>query len=453
VLDAVASAAADTAGAVRAAALEILAESADPRAVTVALRALEEDSSAMVRAVAAALLAHVGGPGRAAALGRAVEDPDPDVRATAVDALPIDVAPDVLAVLHRALKDPDERVWRPALIRVIRSDRGDLAGTWMAIRDSEPRKRRELIRAVEGAGEDQVARLGLRYAEAPDWADRALAIEVLARARTPASIQAILDALEDPDPVVRRAAAGALRSVRTVRAVSALSQALGDPAPDVRMEVVRALSLIDDDRVLDPLVGALKDPAMSVREVAADALARWRSPGVARRLAAALRTPELRRPAGALLERMGLTAVEPLVEVITGQDHEVAAVAGALLSRIAGAETFVTRLSSRDRSVRRTAVEVLGAIGGPTSSEALITALGDPDPEVRVRVAALLGELADPRALEPLKRAYLADPVPEVATAAEDALRRLGGMPGRPASADAPLQIREGDGIAGPQEP
>jgi HEAT repeat protein len=453
VLDAVAAAAGDTSGAVRATALEVLAESADARAATVAVRALEDDSSALVRAVAAALLAHQGGPGRAAALARAVEDPDPDVRATAMEALPTEVEPVVLPVLHRALKDPDDRVWRPALARVIRSDREDLAGTWKAIRDSEPAKRRELIRAVEGAGEDEVARLGLRYAEALDWADRALAIEVLARARTPAAIQAILDALVDPDPVVRRAAASALRSVRTVRAVPALAQSLSDPAPDVRMESVRALSLIDDDRVLDPLVGALKDPAMSVREAATDALARWRSPGVARRLAGALRTPELRRQAGALLERMGRAAVEPLVEVITGEDHEVAAVAGALLSRIAGAEGFVRSLSSRDPEVRRTAVEVLGAIGGPTSSEALITALGDPDPAIRVRVAALLAELADPRALEPLKRAYMADPVPEVAAAAEDALRRLGGMPGRPASSDAPVEIRDGDGIAGSQEP
>ena len=178
------------------------------------------------------------------------------------------------------------------------------------------------------------------------------------------------------------------------------------------------------------LVEALKDPAIRVREMAAEALARWRSPGVARRLAAALESPDLRRPAEALLEGMGQTAVEPLVDLIVEGAREVAGVAGALLDRIAGPGPFLERLSSRRPHERLRAVEVLGAIDGPTASEWLMASLADPDPEVRGRAVTLLGELGDPRAAELLKQVFLNDPVGGVSSAAEEALRRLGGPAG-----------------------
>jgi hypothetical protein len=47
-------------------------------------------------------------------------------------------------------------------------------------------------------------------------------------------------------------------------------------------------------------------------------------------------------------------------------------------------------------------------------------------------VVVLLGELGDPRALDPLRQVFLNDPVHDVATAAEVALRQIGGLPGDP---------------------
>jgi HEAT repeat protein len=126
---------------------------------------------------------------------------------------------------------------------------------------------------------------------------------------------------------------------------------------------------------------------------------------------------------------MGRSAVEPLVEVILQGDRELAGVAGALLDRITGPDPFLERLSSRHPPERLQAVEVLGAIDGPTASEWLMASLTDPDPSVRIRAVTLLGELGDPRAMEPLKQVFLGDPVPEVAAVAGEALRRLGSMP------------------------
>jgi HEAT repeat protein len=266
-------------------------------------------------------------------------------------------------------------------------------------------------------------------------------------------IQVVIDALEDPDPMVRRTAATALGELRTVQAVEALGRALSDPQAFVRVEAARALGLIDDDAVLPPLISALKDPATRVREVAGEALGRWRSPAVARRLAVALGSPDLRRAAGRLLAAMGAPAVEPLVEVVLEAERDLAIVAGGLLERITGPEPFVRQLSSRDPDDRMRAVEVLGAIDGPSSSEWLVASLADPEQAVRIRVVELLAELGDPRSLEPLKQVFLSDPVADVSAAAERALRRLGGMPpeGRHdplAPVDLPEESSEGMGPA-----
>ncbi len=430
----------DSSAPVRRAALEVLVEGADPEAVGIAQQVLEEDASAPVRATAVRLLARAGGARRMAALERALVDPDPDVRATTVEALPRRLSAEASQVLLAALADEDERVWRAAVPHLTDLLDGDLPLLWSVFRQSPQPKREEIARAVERSHPERLVAMAESHATAPDWADRALAVEVAARAGSEQALRVVMDALGDPDPVVRRAAATALGEARSARAVDALSQALSDPEVGVRVETVRALGAIDDDSVLPPLISALKDPGVGVQQAAAEMLARWRSPGVARRLAAALASPDLRRAVGSLLESIGAAAVEPLVEVIPRADRETAAAAGALLERIAGPEPFVRRLSSRVPEERLRAVETLGAMTGPGASDRLVGSLDDPDRAVRIRAAGLLGDLGDPRAAESLTRAFLNDPVPEVSAAAEEALRRLGGIPpARPAEAGPAL--------------
>jgi HEAT repeat protein len=67
-------------------------------------------------------------------------------------------------------------------------------------------------------------------------------------------------------------------------------------------------------------------------------------------------------------------------------------------------------------------------MGGPEGAEALLGVLGDPEVRIRTRAATLLGAMGERRAVRPLKRMLLSDPVPEVAAAAEAALRRLGSV-------------------------
>jgi HEAT repeat protein len=332
-------------------------------------------------------------------------------------------------MLLPALHDQDERVWQASLRHLAAlSDQG-LPLLWVALRESPGPKREELVRSIERSDPDRLGSLALQNVNARDSTDRVLATELAARAGTPESTAAVVAALSDPDPLVRRTAAAAMSTLRTPSGVGALSRSLSDPQAEVRVEAVRALGMVDDDGVPPVLIAALKDPELRVREMAAEALTRWHSPAVARRLAAALAAPDLRRPAGDVLVRMGKTAVEPLIEVITGDDVEAAAAAGALLERIAGVPAFAEHLSSVDPEERLRAVQVLGAMGGSAAADALLETLSDPDVRIRARSATLLGAMGELRAVKPLRRMFLSDPVSEVAGAAESALRMLGTVP------------------------
>ena len=424
----------DSAGAVRLAVLEAFADSGDPGAERLATELLRDDSSAAVRAFAVHVLARLPGDAAGRALSQALSDPDPDVRATAVEGLAegwwsSTHIQSPVTLLLAALHDEDDRVARAATARVATLPESELPAIWSAIHSAGPRVRADLVRAIEVFDPARLARLAGSNAQAPDPADRALAVDLAARAAVPESTRIVVEALSDPDPVVRRTAASAMSAIRAPAAVQALARSLSDPQADVRVEAVRALGLIDDDAVPSILIEAMKDPEVMVRTTAADALLRWRSPAVARRLASALGQADLRRPASDVLEKMGPAAVPPLVEVVTGSDPIAAAVAGGLLARISGPDRFVETLRSTDPEERLRAVEVVGAIGGRTASDALVASLTDPDVRVRVRSATLLGSLGDPRSVRSLRRVFLSDPVMEVAAAAEAALRALGDHP------------------------
>jgi HEAT repeat protein len=417
----------DASATVRVAALEVFGHSGDELTIEVAQRVLERDSSPVVRATAISVIGRAGLDQRSTSLAQALADPDPDVRATAVEVLPAGMGRHAADLLLEALSDRDERVWQAAIRHLASVPDRDRALVWQAIERAPATRREHLVAALERASVERLALLALDHLGSPDAAERTLAIALAGRAGTPECVLGIVTALQDPAPTVRRTAASALHSLHSPESIDGLSRALSDPDVEVRVEAVRALSVIDDDSVLDPLIMALKDPEMRVREVASEALVRWRSPAVARRLAVALTNPSLRRPAGEVLGRMGSSAVDPLVEILVGDDPELAATVGALLDNLVGADAFLARLGAMDPVERLRAVEALGAMGGERGVDGLIRALSDPVESIRVRAVTLLGEIEDERVFEAVKQAFLSDPVQEVVSAAEQALRLLQG--------------------------
>jgi HEAT repeat protein len=287
------------------------------------------------------------------------------------------------------------------------------------------RQRHELLAILEQQGAERIAELASIHLNSPSPTDRALAVELAGMAGTPECVRQTINALQDPAPGVRRRAAAALSGMRSPEAIPALSSALKDPNPKVRIEATRALGMIDDDEVIPALISALKDPEVRVRDQAADVLIRWSSPGVARQLVDALRSADLNRAAGDLLSRMGMTAVEPLVEMLLQGSPELTRTVGELLQKITGPDPFLDELASLDPVRRLRAVEALGAMGGPRAVDGLVRALADPDERIRVRGLQHLGRLGDRRAIDDVRRTFASDPVFEVAEAAEEALQRL----------------------------
>lgn len=440
----------DPLGAARATALEVLLEAGAPEALGQARRVLEEDPSPVVRAGAARALVRAGGEEAWAALSAALLDPDPDVRSTALEALPparAALAPDLV---RAALADPDERVWRSALPHAASLDPPAL---WALLRESDARKREDVLRAVQADAPERLVDLAAGHRADAHPSARALALALAQRAGGPVAGTLALEALEDPEPEVRRSAVAAVGALRPAGALEGLQRRLTDPSPDVRLEAVRTLGLVDEEGVLAALVGALGDPEPRVREAAAEALARWRSPAVARRLVAALRSPNLRRAAAQALARMGQAAAGPVLDAVGDEDPDVRQEAARVLRDLLGPEPFADELSSLLPEVRLRAVEALGAMGGAAAARALLRSLSDPEPRVRARAAALLGQLGDPLAVGPLKRAFATDPVPAVAAAAAEALQALGAesfpQPGPRGEGDGPGPAAARDPVDG----
>jgi hypothetical protein len=89
-------------------------------------------------------------------------------------------------------------------------------------------------------------------------------------------------------------------------------------------------------------------------------------------------------------------------------------------------QALQARLALSDPDQRRTAVEMLGFLGGRPAVDALCVALRDPEPRVRVEAARALGVLDDPAAMPALARAVARpDAEPEVDLAVRHALALL----------------------------
>lgn len=419
--------ASDPSGTVRVEVLELLGESGDPSATELAKRALETDTSPAVRTTAIRVIGHSGAELQLSSLEQALADPDPAVRMTALDILPEALGGRATEPLLRAMNDLDDGVWRSAARQIAGFAEREPDLVWSALRGALPDRRDALLEELERVGSERLAQIAAEHVRSPDYSERALAVELAGRASGQAGVDAAVGALQDPIAPVRRAAAEALARLRSPSSVAALGRSLDvDPDPEVRIGVLRALGVIDDEGALGFLVIGLRDSEIAVREAASEVLTKWSSPAVARRLAQVLEHPNHRAAAADLLRKIGPAAVELLTDVAIHGRPEIAPVVGELLTEVAGLESFVERLSSIDPEQRRRAVVAIGAIGGREAVDALTRALADPNEHVRTAAIRHLGELGDTRAIEAIQRCSQADPVPDVAAAAQEVLARLG---------------------------
>ena len=191
----------------------------------------------------------------------------------------------------------------------------------------------ENARAVE----QLVQRLADR--RAPDL-QRIDAAERLALLNVPATVPALIDALDDPMFAVRLYAARALGCIGDRAAVPALIAHMQERDPEAHLEIVTALGRLADPRAVEVLAPALQHPNEQIQLAAT--LALGRIPGAISALLALARRGD-QAVALALAEVGDPAATEALAGLFTHDDIEIRKAAGLGLARI-GTEQAITKL-------------------------------------------------------------------------------------------------------------
>ena len=275
-----------------------------------------------------------------------------------------------------------------------------LTGRWSQIAAEEVSQlelslRLDVIRSLEEQG---VVGQYLRETKSPLKWTRAHALRILGELKVPASVPALLSALEDRDPDVRNVAARALGKMKLQAAEEALVGLLGrheqsvsariaaiciemgsrtapllirtlrDGTPKARFWAARILGEIQESRAARSLGDALLDPDPDVRSAAAWALGAVADPSTATMVETALRDPVwyVRAHAAEALGKIGDTSMAPaLGRMLEDRSWWVRknALDGLVRLGEAAKPTLYGALESQDRFARDCASEALATLG------------------------------------------------------------------------------------------
>jgi HEAT repeat protein len=287
--------------------------------------------------------------------------------------------------------------------------------------------------------------------------------EVFAISRDRSAVPALLEALEGQYFTVRSRAALALGRIGDPKAIKPMLALLKDPEDEVRIAACLALGLFKDPSTFDEITNVLlDDPKIEVRQAAARALGNTGLPAALPYLMEALHDSywwyEREYAAGDLLaaiEKMGLAAVDPLIQALQDKEgtvrkfaatllgrlgdpraieplgmalydlhHEVGKVAAESLSRfgVPSLEILVEALSHPEMWIRVHAIQALAKIEDLRVTPILLQMLNDPEREVKKQVIHSLGELKDPRSSNALQEIVANRADRELHTLAKQAL-------------------------------
>ncbi|HET9909239.1 MAG TPA: HEAT repeat domain-containing protein [Anaerolineales bacterium] len=273
---------------------------------------------------------------------------------------------------------------------------------------------------------------------------RGRAAEVISLSKDRTAVPALLEALQGEYFTVRSRAALALGKIGDRKALPPLLHALKDPEDEVRIAACLALGFFKDPSTFDEITNVLlDDPQIEVRQSAAKALGNTEHPAALPFLMEALHDSywwyEREYAAVDLLqaiEKMGKTAIDPLIDALQDKEGTVRKFAAALLGKLgepraieplgmalydlhhdvgsaaaeslarfgaSAVEVLIEALSHPEMWIRIHAVSALGKIRDARVTPVLLEMLNDPEREVRKHVIKILGELKDTRALSALQ--------------------------------------------------
>lgn len=285
-----------------------------------------------------------------------------------------------------------------------------LPAAWVLTREA-------LRRVTTRRALQQVERARRLVGDSPDADARGLA-QSLAERFDPLTVdRAVLELLRSQDEPARRWGTLLFAQLRLVdRYVLRLRSAA---RWSERTHAAEVLGLAGAVAAVPALVEALRDrheDERSVKVAAASALARLRDPSAIALLVRELTDVDEQssRNVAEALVAFGELAVGPLLELLGDAAHPTGRLwAARILGRVAdprAVDDLVARLSDRDDRLRMAAAEALGAIGDPRALQPIVRAtLRDPAPQVRAHAAGAVARIEGERAVDVLVAA-LADP-------------------------------------------
>ncbi len=200
---------------------------------------------------------------------------------------------------------------------------------------------------------------------------------------------AIAERVSDPSPRVRRVAIWALRNLDDVRAATYLLSAVDDPADDVTGAAKEALRSMTSPASTDAVIDALADSALQ-GPASAVLVERGRSAVEPLIAALAGAAADHRRRIGDVLRALKASRfVNELAESPDAAVRREAVEAVGSMAVHGSAEPLLTFLDDPDTQVRLRAVELIGAVGDRRVVDPLaLAAACEPNPAVRRAIDA-----------------------------------------------------------------
>ncbi len=239
-----------------------------------------------------------------------------------------------------------------------------------------------------------------------------------------------VDDLRSANPSVRRKAASDLGKSNRPDALPRLAELVRDPDLEVRLTVLRAIASLRQIAGVPSMVVFMVDAQARVRSDAIDGVVEIYThrdrPGASRFLA--IFSDGRDKPAPLVVAAVDFEVYRSLAALLKDSDRSVRESAAEAIGILGGTEVAVDLVAATSDAVlevRLAAVTALVKVGTSADGEALMPLLKDPQASVRRRAIGGLGRLKVADAAPDLRRLFERSPDSEEGLLALDALARI----------------------------